>query len=139
MFRGTRANDRLCDWYSGPFRAGLKDRTFNGHICRIAEGEFGGFFGWPNLTLTPDGFMGLPASKTPGDMRVIDIYRREGEKLSENWIFIDLLHFFKQLNVDILNNLEKIIWLNFCNLVLKLHIMLLFQFDFRLICLFEFQ
>jgi hypothetical protein len=24
---------------------------FNGHICRLAEGHFGGFFGWANLTL----------------------------------------------------------------------------------------
>jgi hypothetical protein len=26
----------------------LKDKTFNGHICRLAEGSYGGFFGWPN-------------------------------------------------------------------------------------------
>ncbi len=29
----------------------------------------------------------MPASEKPGDMRVIDMYRREGDKLSENWIF----------------------------------------------------
>jgi len=40
-----------------------------------------------------------------GEFRVIDIYRREGDKLKENWIFIDLLHFFKQQGVDILNKL----------------------------------
>ena len=100
----TYTIERYAKQHSGPFRAGLKDRTFNGHLCRIAEGEFGGFFGWPNLTLTPDGFMGLPASKTPGDMRVIDIYRREGEKLSENWIFIDLLHFWNMQGIDILRD-----------------------------------
>ena len=44
----------------------------------------------------------MPASDKRGEMRVIDIYRREGEKLSENWIFIDLLHFWKGLGVDIL-------------------------------------
>ena len=26
-------------------------------------------------------------------MRVVDIYRREGDKLAENWIFIDIPHF----------------------------------------------
>jgi hypothetical protein len=35
-------------------------------------------------------------------MRVIDIYRRDGDKLAENWVFIDLLHFWKQQGVDIL-------------------------------------
>ena len=73
------------------------------HIARIAGGHFGGFFGWPNLTLTPaGGFMGMPATGKPSDMRVIDMYRRSGDKLTENWIFIDLLHFWNQQGVDIL-------------------------------------
>lgn len=99
----TYTIERYAQQHSGPFRAGFKDRIFNGHICRIAEGNYGGFFGWPNLTLTPTGgFMGMPASTTPGDMRVIDIYRRDGDKLTENWIFIDLLHFWHMQGVDIL-------------------------------------
>ncbi len=99
----TYTIERYAEQHSGPFRAGFKDRSFNGHLCRIAEGHFGGFFGWPNLTLTPSGgFMGMPATDTPGDMRVIDMYRRDGDKLTENWIFIDLLHFWKMQGVDIL-------------------------------------
>ena len=99
----TYTIERYAQQHSGPFRAAFADRTFNGHICRVAEGHFGGFFGWPNLTLTPTGgFMGMPATGKPGDMRVIDMYRREGDKLTENWIFIDLLHFWNQQGVDIL-------------------------------------
>ena len=99
----TYTIERYAKQHSGPFRAGFKDRIFNGHICRIAEGKFGGFFGWPNLTLTPSGgFMGMPASEIASDMRVIDIYRREGSKLTENWVFIDFLHFWNQQGIDIL-------------------------------------
>ncbi len=99
----TYTIERYAQQHSGPFRAALTDRKFNGHICRIAEGHFGGFFGWPNLTLTPSGgFMGMPATNTPGDMRVIDIYRRDGDKLTENWIFIDLLHFWNKQGIDVL-------------------------------------
>ena len=94
--------------HAGPFRDGLGDRIFNGHLCRLAEGEFGGFFGWPNLTLTPiGGFMGMPATAKPSDMRVIDMYRREGDKLAENWIFIDLLHFWNQQGLDILERCRE--------------------------------
>jgi predicted ester cyclase len=94
---------RYAQQHSAPFRAAFKDRAFNGHICRMAEGEFGGFFGWPNLTLEPTGgFMGMPATGKRGDMRIIDIYRRAGSKLAENWVFIDLLHFWKQQGVDVL-------------------------------------
>ena len=46
--------------------------------------------------------MGMPATQKKGDMRVIDMYRRDGDKLSENWVFIDLLHFWKSQGVDIL-------------------------------------
>ena len=104
----TYTIERYAEQHSGPFREGFKDRTFNGHLCRVAEGKFGGFFGWPNLTLTPSGgFMGMPATEKPGDMRIIDMYRREGDKLAENWIFIDLLHFWKQQGVDILERIAQ--------------------------------
>ena len=52
--------------------------------------------------------MGMPASDTPGDMRVIDMYRRDGDKLTENWIFIDLLHFWKMQGVDILERMTRV-------------------------------
>ena len=87
----------------------FRDRKFNGHLCRMAEGRFGGFFGWPNLTLTPTGgFMGMPGSDRPGDMRVIDMYRREGDKLAENWVFIDLLHFWNQQGLDVLGRMQAL-------------------------------
>ncbi len=38
-----------------PFRNNLKGKTFNGHVCRFAEGNFACFFGWPNLTNVPCG------------------------------------------------------------------------------------
>ncbi len=105
----TYTIERYAEQHSGPFRAGLTDRKFNGHVCSVTEGHFGGFFGWPNLTLTPTGgFMGMPATGRSGDMRVIDMYRREGEKLTENWIFIDLLHFWNQLGVDVLARATRI-------------------------------
>jgi hypothetical protein len=100
---------RYQEQHQGPFGEGLEDITFNGHICRFSEGEFGGFFGWPNLTMTPSGgFLGLPATEQRVEMRVVDIYRREGDKLAENWIFIDLLHFLSMQGLDVLQRLSKL-------------------------------
>ncbi len=99
---------RYAEQHSGPFRKAFSNRKANGHLCKIAEGHFGGFFGWPNLTLTNTGsFMGMPATGLAADMRVIDMYRRQGDKLSENWIFIDLLHFWKQQGLDVLARLKE--------------------------------
>ena len=33
------------------------------------------------------------------------MYRRDGDKLTENWIFIDFLHFWKMLGDGILANI----------------------------------
>ena len=95
--------ERYVEQHALPFRNNFINRKFNGHICRLSEGMFGGFFGWPNLTLTPNKkFMGLKTTKKSSDMRVIDIYRREGNKLAENWVFIDFLHFWKMQGMEIL-------------------------------------
>jgi hypothetical protein len=96
--------------HAAPFRAALnKEYKFNGHLCRLAEGSFGGFFGWANLTLiNSGGYMGMTASPKPADMRVVDIYRAEGGKLAENWIFIDMLHFLNMQGLDILSRMESI-------------------------------
>ncbi len=86
-----------------PFGAGLQDIAFNGHVCNYAEGSYAGWFGWPNLTMTSSGgFMGLPASERRLHMRVVDMYRRDGDKLAENWIFIDMLYWMLQQGVDVL-------------------------------------
>lgn len=92
-----------------PFRGGLVDVRFNGHVLEHAEGTYGGWFGWPNLSMKQgNGFMGLPASDRPTEMRVVDIYRRDGDKLVENWIFIDLIHYLRLLGVDMLERCRSI-------------------------------
>jgi len=105
----TYTIDRYAEQHSAPFRAGFADRSKTHHVCRLAEGHFGGFFGWPNFTARPTGgFMGMPGGDTAGEFRVIDIYRRAGDKLAENWVFIDLLHFWKQQGLDVLNRTTRI-------------------------------
>jgi len=98
-----------------PFRLGSNDRdsavplprfqletaaAFNGLFSQaaMAEGHFGDFFSWPKLTLAYSGdCMGMPAGPNPADMRVVDLYRKEGGKLSENWVFVDILHYLRCL------------------------------------------
>ena len=103
----TYTIERYARQHSGPFRAGFTERSKTRHLARLAEGRFGGFFGWPNFTArATGGFMGFPASSQSGEFRVIDIYRREGDKLAENWVFIDLLHFWNQQGLDVLGRMQ---------------------------------
>lgn len=108
----TYTIDRYQQQHQYPFRFGLADKRFNGHVARFAEGNYACFFGWPNLTSTPrGGFMGLPASTVAADMRVADIYRRQGDKLAENWVFIDLPHWLRMQGLDVLERLRQLLGL----------------------------
>ena len=106
----TYTIDRYQEQHQRPFKAGLDDIVFNGHVCNYAEGNYAGWFGWPNLTMTSrGGFMGLPASDRRLDMRVVDMYRRDGDKPAENWIFIDMLYWMMQQDVDVLERTRQIV------------------------------
>lgn len=92
-----------------PFRNNLDGKKFNGHVARFAEGNFACFFGWPNLTNTPiGGFLGMPGGGVAADMQVVDVYCREGDKLSENWVLIDIPFWLKQQGLDIFERTEQI-------------------------------
>jgi SnoaL-like domain len=106
----TYTIDRYIKQHAAPFRDALDEGyRFNGHLCRLAEGHFGGFFGWANLTLrNSGGYMGMTASPGPADMRVVDIYREQDGKLAENWVFIDLLHYLNMQGLDVLHRMESL-------------------------------
>ena len=96
--------ERYRQQHSLPFRFGLTDKEFHGHVARLAEGHYAAWFGWANVSHRPrGGFLGLPASG-PTEMRVVDVYRRDGDKLADNWVFIDLLHW---LSLQGLEPLER--------------------------------
>jgi hypothetical protein len=105
----TYTIERYLRQHSFPFRDALTDYRFNGHIAKIAECEFGGFFGWANLTVrNAGGYIGMTAGPGPADMRVIDMYRVEHGKLAENWIFIDILHFLNMQGLDVLKRMDAV-------------------------------
>ncbi|MEO0919154.1 MAG: nuclear transport factor 2 family protein [Pseudomonadota bacterium] len=105
---------RYLEQHCVPFEEGLKWGDFFGHRTEFAEGHYGGFFGWPTFDVTSlGGYIGLaPKSEMKASMRVVDLYRREGEKLAENWNFIDHLHFLEQLGVDLIARQRVLTGLN---------------------------
>jgi hypothetical protein len=106
----TYTIERYLRQHSTPFGAALtKDYRFNGHLCRLAEGRFGGFFGWANLTVTnAGGYLGMTAGPGASEMRVVDMYRVQDGKLAENWIFIDILHYLAKQGLDVLGRMAAI-------------------------------
>ena len=86
-----------------PFLAAIPDRKGGNHRARFGEGAYAASTGWPSIHATHLGpYLGVPASNKPVTMRVMDWWRAEQGFLVENWVLLDLPHFFFQMDVDIL-------------------------------------
>jgi predicted ester cyclase len=81
------------------------------YFTQIGDGNYSCDFGFPAMygTHNGDGWLGLKATGKKITLRVVDYWRREGEIFKENWVFIDMIHVLKQLDVDVfeLLNMEK--------------------------------
>lgn len=106
----TMTIDRYQQQHQYPFRFNLSGKTFNGHVARFSEGSYAAYFGWPNLTnQATGGFLGLPGAQRQADMRVVDVYRCEGDKLAENWVIIDLPHWLLMQGLDVLGRMRQLL------------------------------
>jgi len=113
------------NWHQIPFLNALPNRVGDaskGYL--FADENYVGFTAWPgmSMTISNDGWLGIaPANQqitmrsldfwranTPADMRVVDVYHREGDKLVENWVIIDIPYWLKQQGLDILKRTQSI-------------------------------
>lgn len=87
-----------------PFLHAFPDRHGDGTTARFADGLFVAYNGWPAIRATHAGdYLGVRASKKPVTMRCLDWWRRDGDKLLENWVMLDLPDLFAQVGVNLLN------------------------------------
>jgi predicted ester cyclase len=105
----TRGIDGFREFHQGPFLEAFPDRLSATDDVRFADGNYCGWFGWPSIqaTHTGDGWLGLPATDESVEMRVMDVWRREGDLLAENWVFIDMVDLLGQLGVDVFDRLRE--------------------------------
>ncbi len=88
---------------------GILSKTETPYTAQLAEGNYVCDFGFPSMyaSHTGDGWLGLTASNTKITLRVVDIWRREENRLVENWVMIDILDILKQFGYDIFSLIEK--------------------------------
>lgn len=85
------------DWKGGASGSG---RTR--HFARFGDDDYVCSGGWPSLSGTQIApFLGQPPSQKMLYMRVCDWWRRAGDKLIENWVFVDIPHVLLQIGVDL--------------------------------------
>ena len=91
-----------------PDRKGFTHPDGGTHKARIGEGHFVASTGWPSVRATHLGeYLGTPATGKRISMRVADWWRRDGDLLVQNWVFIDLPDLFLQMGVDLFARLQR--------------------------------
>ena len=96
--------ERAFEGWSG----GASNNGMTAHACRFADGDYICSAGWPSLTgIQMEPFLDQPATDMRVFMRVCDWWRREGDLLVENWIFVDIPHVLLQIGKDVLGDLPE--------------------------------
>lgn len=91
------------DVHQRAFLTAFPDRVGGDHKARIGDGAYVGSTGWPSVRATHLGpWLGVPPTGRRISMRVMDFWRREGELLRENWVFIDQLDLLMQMDFDVM-------------------------------------
>ena len=60
-------------------------------------------------THSGEGWLGLAPTGRTIKLRVMDIWRREGPLLKENWVGIDIIHMLDQLGLDVFEQMQQLL------------------------------
>jgi predicted ester cyclase len=91
-----------------PWLKAFPDRAVQNLDALIAEGSYSGGPGWAGVKATHTGeYLDCPASGKPIDINGLDWWKREGEQYIENWVFVDMIHLFRQFGVDLFERLAR--------------------------------
>ncbi len=107
----ARGTDGFRHWHQIPFLRAMPDRKLDamGDLMShwVAEGPYVCETGWPNmrLTLSGDGWMGIPPLGREVLLRSLDFWRVEDGLIRENWVLVDLLDLYAQIGVDVLGRM----------------------------------
>lgn len=72
------------------------------HFARFADGDYIASGGWPSLNAVQvKPFLDQSPEGKRLFMRVCDWWRREGDLLAENWVFVDIPHVLLQMGYDL--------------------------------------
>lgn len=117
----SRGIDGFRNWHQIPFLNAMPDRgKLTSYDKRdgwgegisyhfFAENEYVAVTGWPNMrqTLTHDGWMGIAPVNKVVTLRSLDFWRLEKGKIRENWVLVDILDIYNQINVDVLGRVKE--------------------------------
>ena len=100
----TYGIEGFIEHHQRPFLTAFPDRRAGDkHVARPADGNYVASTGWPSVdaTHTGDGWLGQQATNRKVGMRVMDFWRRDGDRFRENWVLIDIPELLLQMGFDL--------------------------------------
>lgn len=84
-----------------PFLQAFPDKRANDEVM-IAQGDWVAAMG--HVSATHDGeFMGAEGTGKSIELKYMDFWRVENGKIAENFVLLDIVHFFRQIGIDLLD------------------------------------
>ena len=98
-------------WHGIPFLKAMPDRkgAVSDADIFFGDGNYVGTTGWPNMqmSISGDGWLGIAPGNQEITMRSLDFWRIENGLIRENWVLVDLLHIYDQINVDVFEPMRE--------------------------------
>jgi predicted ester cyclase len=89
-----------------PWLHAFPDRQVQDLDALFAEGNYSGAPGWAGVKATHAGqYLDCPATGNQIEVNGLDYWKREGEMYVENWVFVDMIHLFRQFGIDLFDRL----------------------------------
>jgi predicted ester cyclase len=83
------------------------DRAVQDIDALIAEGAYSGGPGWAGVKATHMGdYLDCPATGRPLEFNGLDFWKLENDMYVENWVFVDMIHLFRQFGVDLFERIH---------------------------------
>jgi len=94
-------------YHQQPWLHAFPDRSVQDLDALFAEGNYSGGPGWAGVLATHKGrYLDCPATGKPLEINGLDWWKRDGEVYVENWVFVDMVHLFRQMGVDLLQRIR---------------------------------
>ncbi len=90
------------DYHQRPWLHAFPDRQVQDLTALFAEGPYSAAPGWAGVKATHAGaYLEVPATGNSVVINGLDWWKRQGEQYVENWVFVDMIHLFRQFGVDL--------------------------------------
>ncbi|MEO0561609.1 MAG: ester cyclase [Chloroflexota bacterium] len=97
----TRDMIEFQKWHQFPWLEAFPDRQVIWESPMFGDGDYAATAGWKEVIATHTGpYLGFEPSGKVLEFRIMDWWRRDGDKLAENWVLIDLLDMVRQIGAD---------------------------------------